>query len=133
MGPCSRRAPDPRGRRCTQRGISGCSNCPFGSQLLDADRAGLTRYLWKHWSPGWTFSHDDLATVIESIANPDWAAVVAVSAYEPWDVDPNADPQDAQTSRRLALPSALRQPTLNLSGARDTVDRLVDTQLGQAA
>jgi pimeloyl-ACP methyl ester carboxylesterase len=105
---------------------------PLGGQLLDADRAGLTRYLWSQWSPGWTYSRADLATVLRSIENPDWAAVV-VSAYQRWDIDPNADPQDAQTSRQLADPSALRQPTLNLLGARDTVDRLVDSQLGQDA
>jgi pimeloyl-ACP methyl ester carboxylesterase len=105
---------------------------PLGTHLLEADRAGLTRYLWTQWSPGWKYSHEELMTVLDSIRNPDWAAVV-VSAYRPWESDPNADPQDAHASRQLATPSALRQPTLNILGARDTVDRVVDTQLGQEA
>jgi pimeloyl-ACP methyl ester carboxylesterase len=105
---------------------------PLGGHLLESDRAGLTQYLWTQWSPGWKYRDEDLLTVLDSIGNPDWAAVV-VSAHQPWESDPNADPQDAHTSRQLATPSALRQPTLNILGARDTVDRVVDTQLGQEA
>jgi pimeloyl-ACP methyl ester carboxylesterase len=105
---------------------------PLGGHLLEADRAGLRRYLWIQWSPGWKYPERDLRTVIESIGNPDWAAVV-VSAYQPWEIDPHADPQDAHTSRQLAAPSALPQPTLNILGARDAVDRVGNSRLGQEA
>jgi pimeloyl-ACP methyl ester carboxylesterase len=58
---------------------------------------------------------------------------VVLSAYRPWNADPNADPQDAADSERLAAGMTIGCPTLNLQGADDGVDLFEDTQLGQEA
>ncbi|WP_280155160.1 alpha/beta hydrolase [Piscinibacter sp. XHJ-5] len=100
--------------------------------LLRQDAAGLARYLWQQWSPGWRFSEEVFAAVARSLANPDWVDVV-LSAYRPPDADPHADPRDAAAGRQLATAPAITQPTLNLQGARDGVDLFEDTQLGQEA
>lgn len=105
---------------------------PIAEPLLRQDPAGLARYLWQHWSPGWRFSEETFATVAQSLANPDWVDVV-LSAYRAPDQDRSADPQDAAAGKRLATVPAITRPTLNLQGARDGVDLFEDTQLGQEA
>lgn len=105
---------------------------PVAEPLLKNDRAGLARYLWRQWSPGWRFSEATLQSVLRSLANPDWARVV-LSAYRPADTDAEADPQDEATTAQLAAAPPIERPTLNLQGADDRVDLFEDTQLGQEA
>jgi pimeloyl-ACP methyl ester carboxylesterase len=105
---------------------------PLAEPLLSSDRAGLARYLWRQWSPGWNFSDATLEAVVRSLANPDWVRVV-LSAYRPPDSDADADPQDEPATRQLAGAPGIDRPTLNLQGMDDRVDLFNDTQLGQEA
>jgi len=105
---------------------------PLGEPLLRQDPAGLARYLWQQWSPGWPFSDETFAGVAQSLANPDWADVV-LSAYRAPDQDRSADPQDADAGKQLSAGLTITRPALNLQGMRDGVDLFEDTQLGQEA
>jgi pimeloyl-ACP methyl ester carboxylesterase len=98
--------------------------------LLNNDRAGLTRYLWRQWSPGWRFGDATLEAVLRSLAHPDWTRVV-LSAYR--SDGGEIDPQDEAAIRQLAAAPPIERPTLNLQGVDDRVDLFEDTQLGQEA
>jgi pimeloyl-ACP methyl ester carboxylesterase len=101
---------------------------PLAEPILSADPSGFARYLWSIWSPQWEFSAQ-FAEVAPSFDNPDWIATV-MSAYRGADT---ADSEDGKRQQALGKFPAIAISTLNLQGARDGVDLVVDTRLGQEA
>lgn len=92
-------------------------NTPFGPAVLEADRHGFCRYLWRVWSPTWGDAEATFAATAPSFDNPDFVDVV-VSGYRP------APPEGehAETEARLAAGPPIAVPTVVLQGADDGVD-----------
>ena len=91
-----------------------------GRAGLVKDRRGLTRLLWKLWSPTWAF---DTATFERSAAafdHPDFVDVVIHSYRHRFGLVPG-DPALEHIERRLALQPAITVPTITFDGVDDGV------------
>ncbi|MEO8807716.1 MAG: alpha/beta hydrolase [Burkholderiaceae bacterium] len=91
-----------------------------GRAGLAKDRRGLTRLLWKLWSPTWPF---DAATFEHSAAafdHPDFVDVVIHSYRHRFGLVPG-DPALEPIERRLALQPAITVPTITFDGVDDGV------------
>lgn len=91
-----------------------------GRAGLARDRRGLTRLLWKLWSPTWAF---DAATFERSAAafdNPDFVAVVIHSYRHRYGLVAS-DPALVGIEQRLAAQPAITVPCLTFDGADDGV------------
>jgi pimeloyl-ACP methyl ester carboxylesterase len=94
----------------TERGRAG----------LAADRRGLTRLLWRLWSPNWRFDEATLDQTVRSFDNPDFVDVTIHSyrhrfAYAP------GDPAYEASEQRLATKPAIAAATIVLHGEADGV------------
>jgi pimeloyl-ACP methyl ester carboxylesterase len=91
-----------------------------GRAGLTLDRRGLTRLLWKLWSPTWAF---DTATFERSAAafdHPDFVDVVIHSYRHRFGLVPG-DPALEHIERRLALQPAITVPAITFDGVDDGV------------
>lgn len=91
-----------------------------GRAGLAQDRRGLTRLLWKLWSPTWAF---DTATFERSAAafdHPDFVDVVIHSYRHRFGLVPG-DPALEHIESRLALQPAITVPTITFDGIDDGV------------
>ncbi len=91
-----------------------------GHAGLARDRRGLTRLLWKLWSPTWAF---DAATFERSAAafdNPDFVDVVIHSYRHRYGLVAS-DPALVGIEQRLAAQPAITVPCLTFDGADDGV------------
>jgi pimeloyl-ACP methyl ester carboxylesterase len=94
----------------TERGRAG----------LAADRAGMTRLLWRLWSPNWAFDEATLAETAVSFENPDFVDVTIQSYRHRYGNAPGDPAYDALEAQLAALPS-IAAPTIVLHGAEDGV------------
>jgi pimeloyl-ACP methyl ester carboxylesterase len=93
---------------------------PRGEAGLAKDRRGVTRLLWRLWSPTWAF---DEATFLRSAAafdNPDFVAVVIQSYRHRFGLVPG-DPAYAAIEQRLAQQPTITVPTITFDGTDDGV------------
>ena len=93
---------------------------PRGEAGLAANRAALSRLLWRLWSPNYDFDDAIFATTAASFNNPDHVAVVIHSYRHRYGLVPG-DPAHAGTEARLALQPRITVPTTVLEGASDGV------------
>lgn len=90
---------------------------------LAADRGGITRLLWRLWSPNWAFGEATLADTVRSFDNPDFVDVVIHSYRHRFGYAPG-DPAVANIETRLAAQPRIAVPTIAPHGAADGVDPL---------
>jgi len=94
----------------TDRGVAG----------LTANRAEITRLLWRLWSPHWAFDEATLQSTLASFDNPDFVAVT-IHSYRHRYGNAVGDPAyDALEAALAALP-AIVAPTIVLHGMEDGV------------
>src|SRR3954453_19896902 len=96
-----------------------------GRAGLAANRRGITKILWKQWSPNWDF--DDVCFERTALAhdNPDYVDVVIHSYRHRYGLA-DGDPQYADVQRRLAALPPITVPTIPLDGAADGVAAVTD-------
>ena len=100
---------------------------PRGQQAVREDAAGLARYLWRTWSPGWDFDDDEFAATAADFANPDWAEITLHSYTHRWGAAP-ADPRHAALDEMLRTQTQIAVPTLHIHGAQDGANGLATVQ-----
>lgn len=93
---------------------------PRGMAGLKAHRRELTRTLWRHNSPTWSFSEDTLARHAEAFDNPDYVDVV-IHSYRHRLGGAAGYPQYAAIERRLAASPSIIVPSITLDGDADGV------------
>ncbi|WP_203074849.1 alpha/beta fold hydrolase [Falsiroseomonas ponticola] len=94
----------------TERGRAG----------LEADRRGITRLLWRLWSPDWAFDDATFEASAQAFDNPDFVAVVIQSYRHRFGYAPG-DPALEGLEAALAARPAITVPSLNLHGGSDGV------------
>jgi len=89
-----------------------------GRLALERDRAGITRQLWRMWSPEWRFSEADLVRTVAAFDNPDFVDVVIHSYRHRFAAVPG-DPAVAEIEARLAAQPPITVPAITIDGAAD--------------
>jgi pimeloyl-ACP methyl ester carboxylesterase len=92
-----------------------------GRTALETNRKELCRFIWKLWSPNWTFddrAYDETATSFE---NPDFVEIV-IHSYRHRLGGAPGDPRLAGIEQRLAAKPHISVPAIVLQGADDGVD-----------
>ena len=92
-----------------------------GRKALADDRRGFCRYLWKDFSPTWTFDNAIFERTARAFDNPDFVPVVEHSYRYRIGAAPG-DPSLAELERRLATEPRITVPTIALAGEADGVD-----------
>ena len=96
-----------------------------GRAGLAKDRRGVTRLLWKLWSPTWSFDEATFERSAIAFDHPDFVDVVIQSYRHRFGLVPG-DPAYAHIERRLAEQPAISVPTITFDGADDGVRDPVD-------
>ena len=91
-----------------------------GRAGLARDRRGVTRLLWKLWSPSWQFDDATFERSAAAFDNPDFVEVVIQSYRHRFALVPG-DPAYAEIERRLAQQPAISVRTITFDGADDGV------------
>ncbi|HBK08476.1 MAG TPA: alpha/beta hydrolase [Acetobacteraceae bacterium] len=91
-----------------------------GRAGLTANRAELTRLLWRLWSPNWAFDDTTLAATTASFENPDFVDVT-IQSYRHRYGNAAGDPRYDDLEARLAAQPAIEVPTIVLHGEDDGV------------
>ncbi|MEO8653325.1 MAG: alpha/beta hydrolase [Ramlibacter sp.] len=91
-----------------------------GRAGLARDRCGLTRLLWKLWSPTWAFDDATFERSAAAFDNPDFVEVVIHSYRHRFGLVPG-DPACAGIERRLAAQPVIDVPAITFDGADDGV------------
>ena len=91
-----------------------------GRAGLARDRRGLTRLLWKLWSPTWAFDEATFERSAAAFDNPDFVEVVIHSYRHRFGLVPG-DPACAEIERRLAAQPVIDVPAITFDGADDGV------------
>jgi pimeloyl-ACP methyl ester carboxylesterase len=91
-----------------------------GRAGLAKDRRGLTRLLWKLWSPTWKFDSATFERSAAAFENPDFVDVVIHSYRHRYGLVPG-DPAYAQIEARLAAQPVITVPTITFDGMADGV------------
>ena len=91
-----------------------------GRAGLAKDRRGITRLLWKLWSPTWAFDDATFERSAAAFDNPDFVEVVIQSYRHRFGLVPG-DPAYAEMERCLAAQPAITVPSLTFDGADDGV------------
>jgi pimeloyl-ACP methyl ester carboxylesterase len=91
-----------------------------GRAGLAKDRRGLTRLLWKLWSPTWKFDSATFERSAAAFDNPDFVDVVIHSYRHRYGLVPG-DPAYAQIEARLAAQPVITVPTITFDGMADGV------------
>lgn len=87
-----------------------------GKAMLESNRRGFCRLLWKLWSPNWTFSDETFAKSAESLDSPDFVEVVLHSYRHRSGLVPG-DPALSDMANRLESEQpAINVPTIALYG-----------------
>jgi pimeloyl-ACP methyl ester carboxylesterase len=87
---------------------------------LDANRSELCRYIWKLWSPNWSFDDATFARSAASFDNPDFVAVT-IQSYRHRFGYAAGDPALEEIERRLAGQPKIAVPAIALQGEADGV------------
>lgn len=93
----------------------------MGPALLQADRRGFCRYLWRVWSPTWDFSDEMFEGTATSFDNPDFVEVVLSADRHGRHEDAVSDPRYDELEARLASAPEITVPTTLLIGADDGI------------
>ena len=91
-----------------------------GRAGLAKDRRGVTRLLWKLWSPTWDFDEATFERSAAAFDNPDFVDVVIHSYRHRFGLVPG-DPAYSQIERRLAAQPVISVPAITFDGADDGV------------
>jgi pimeloyl-ACP methyl ester carboxylesterase len=91
-----------------------------GRAGLAADRRGITRILWRQWSPNWQFDEAMLERTSVAHGNPDYVDVVIHSYRHRYGLA-EGDPRYADIQRRLAALPPITVPAITLDGDADGV------------
>jgi pimeloyl-ACP methyl ester carboxylesterase len=95
---------------CTERGRAG----------LAANRHGITKLLWKLWSPNWAFDDATFEASATSFDNPDFVDVV-IHSYRVRYGYVGGDPAFDAIEEKLAAKPTITVPTICLHGTGDGV------------
>jgi pimeloyl-ACP methyl ester carboxylesterase len=91
-----------------------------GRAALQRNRRGVTRLLWKQWSPTWRFDEATFERSAAAFDNPDWVDVVIHSYRHRYNLVAG-DPAYADIDRQLAAQPPITVPTITFDGADDGV------------
>lgn len=91
-----------------------------GRAGLTQDRRGLTKLLWKLWSPTWQFDDATFERSAAAFDNPDFVEVVIHSYRHRFGLVPG-DPAYADIERRLAAQPVITVPAITFDGIDDGV------------
>ncbi|MBN9045252.1 MAG: alpha/beta hydrolase [Rhizobiales bacterium] len=92
-----------------------------GRTALERNRRELCEFIWKIWSPTWTFDRAAFDRTAIAFDNPDFVDIVIHSYRHRYGGVPG-DPQFAEIEARLAEQPDITVPTIVLQGADDGVD-----------
>jgi len=95
-------------------------NTERGRAGLQMNRHALCKYLWKTWSPTWSFSDATYDRTAASFDNPDFVDVV-IHSYRHRINNAPGDPRLAAMEAQLSKRPPLRCPVITLYGADDGV------------
>jgi len=95
-------------------------HCERGRAGLAKDRRGITKLLWKLWSPSRRFDDATFERSAAAFDHPDFVDVVIQSYRHRFGLVPG-DPAYADIERRLAAQPAITVPTITFDGADDGV------------
>ncbi|WP_119066948.1 alpha/beta fold hydrolase [Rubrobacter indicoceani] len=93
-------------------------NTGKGSRELKENRRDFCRYLWRLWSPGWSFTAGEFEATARSFENPDFVEIAVHSYRHRWGNAPS-DPSYSALEEKLAGPPEISVPTIVLMGADD--------------
>ena len=96
-----------------------------GRAGLAADRRGITRLLWRLWSPTWKFDDATFERSAAAFDHPDFVEVVIHSYRHRFGLVPG-DPAYADIEARLAAQPPITVPTITFDGADDGVRPVAD-------
>ncbi|MDM0034533.1 alpha/beta hydrolase [Variovorax sp. J22P271] len=96
-----------------------------GRAGLAADRRGLTRLLWRLWSPTWSFDEATFERSAAAFDHPDFVEVVIQSYRHRFGLVPG-DPAYAAIEARLAAQPPISVPAITFDGADDGVRPVSD-------
>ncbi|SCK47657.1 Pimeloyl-ACP methyl ester carboxylesterase [Variovorax sp. HW608] len=91
-----------------------------GRAGLAADRRGITRLLWRLWSPTWRFDDATFEQSAKAFDHPDFVDVVIHSYRHRFGLVPG-DPAYASIEAKLAAQPAITVPAITFDGADDGV------------
>lgn len=91
-----------------------------GRRGLENDRRGLTRLLWRMWSPKWHFDEATFERSAVAFDNPDFVDVVIHSYRHRYSLVPG-DPAVAHIETQLAAQPPITVPTIAIDGDNDGV------------
>jgi pimeloyl-ACP methyl ester carboxylesterase len=92
-----------------------------GREAVHGRRRELAEFMWRRWSPGWTFTPEEFEATARAFDNPDWADVVVHSYTHRW-AGAEGDPAYRELESRLASPPKILVPTMLIHGADDGVN-----------
>ena len=95
-------------------------NTERGRDGLTANRRALCRWLWREWSPTWSFDDRTFERTAASFDNPDFVDVV-IHSYRVRHRNAPADPRFDAVERHLATRPPITVPSVIVHGADDTV------------
>ena len=96
-----------------------------GRAGLEKDRRGITRLLWKLWSPTWTFDDSTFERSAAAFDHPDFVDVVVHSYRHRFGLVPG-DPAYDYIERQLAAQPPIAVPTITFDGIDDGVREPAD-------
>lgn len=96
-----------------------------GRAGLEKDRRGITRLLWKLWSPTWTFDDATFERSAAAFDHPDFVDVVVHSYQHRFGLVPG-DPAYDYIERQLAAQPPIAVPTITFDGIDDGVREPAD-------
>ena len=92
-----------------------------GRRGLAADRRGVTRLLWKMWSPTWAFDEATFERSATAFDNPDFVEVVIHSYRHRYGLAAG-DPAVAHIEQKLVAQPPILVPTISIDGDADGVN-----------
>ncbi|MCD2184225.1 alpha/beta fold hydrolase [Rhizobium sp. GN54] len=92
-----------------------------GRTALIQNRRGICEFIWKIWSPTWSFDSPTFDRTAEAFDNPDFVDIVIHSYQHRFGSIPG-DPAYAEIEARLAEQPDIVVPTIVLQGEDDGVD-----------
>ncbi len=103
---------------------------PFAEAILTADRRAFCRYLWRVWSPQWTFAESAFDEVAPAFENAQFVALVL--SYYRWRWSAGADdPALSALTATIRDVPPIRVPTTFIQGGADACN-LPASSLAQA-
>jgi hypothetical protein len=92
-----------------------------GRKGLDEKRGKIAQFLWKTWSPSWSFDDETFRRSLASFDNPDFVEVVIHSYRHRYGVVAG-DPDYFEIEARLARQSDISVPSIVVLAEDDGVD-----------